>query len=169
MKPWRRPVPRATVATVPRRKRALFLDFGGTLTVLRDNRTLVDADGHPVLQPNVGETLARVCPAFDACFIASNQGRIGRGEISEAEVRRRFAWVNERLGRPFTDWRFCPHLDADGCPCRKPRPGLFLDLAVVHGIDLQLSTHVGDSEKDRTAAAAAGIPTFIWAPEFFGW
>jgi len=42
-------------------------------------------------------------------------------------------------------------------------------MAAVHGIDLGLSTHVGDSEKDRTAAAAAGIPIFIWAPEFFRW
>ena len=83
-------------------RRALFLDFGGTLVALRDNRTVVDGSGNPVLMPNVPETLARRRPGFDLCFIVSNQGRIRRGEIDEAEVRRRFAWVNERLGRPFT-------------------------------------------------------------------
>jgi len=31
------------------------------------------------------------------------------------------------------------------------------------------STHVGDSEKDRDAAAAAGVGTFVWARDFFGW
>src|SRR5262249_2162910 len=108
-------------------------------------------------------------PAFDRCFIVSNQARIGRGEIDEAEVRRRFAWINERLGRPFDDWRLCPHGDDDGCACRKPLPGMFLDLAAAWSLDLAASTHVGDQDKDRDAAAAAGIGTFVWAKDFFGW
>lgn len=150
-------------------KRALFVDFGGTLVLLAEGRTVVDAEGHPVLLPNVPEAVARARPGFDACFLVSNQARIGRGEISDAEVQRRFAWLNERLGFPFTDWRICPHDDGDGCPCRKPRPGMFLDLAAAHGIDLAASTHVGDSWKDQEAAAAAGILSFIWARDFFAW
>ncbi len=82
-------------------------------------------------------------------------------------MRRRFDWANARLGHPFTDWRLCPHEDAHGCACRKPRPGMFLDLAAVHGIALAESTHVGDSEKDRAAAAAAGIHDFQLAVDFF--
>jgi histidinol phosphatase-like enzyme len=46
---------------------------------------------------------------------------------------------------------------------------MFLDLAQAHGIDLAASTHVGDSPKDRDAAAAAGLGAFVWAAEFFGW
>ena len=150
-------------------QRALFLDWGGTLTQLRDNRTVVDADGNPLLMPGVEATLARVRERYAACFIVSNQGRIARGEISEAEVRRRFGWANERLGHPFTDWRLCPHEDADGCACRKPRPGMFLDLAAARGIALADSTHVGDSDKDRVAAVAAGIKDFQLAADFFAW
>jgi len=150
-------------------RRALFLDWGGTLTQLRDNRTVLDTEGHPLLMPGVAETLARVRTDYAACFIVSNQGRIARGEISEREVRRRFAWANERLGGPFTDWRLCPHEDADGCACRKPRPGMFLELAVAYDIALRASTHVGDSDKDRAAAHAAGIADFRTAKEFFGW
>ncbi|HUG38130.1 MAG TPA: hypothetical protein VML54_14325, partial [Candidatus Limnocylindrales bacterium] len=78
---------------------ALFLDFGGTITRLRENRTVVDETGSPVLMPNVPETIARVRATFDGCFLVSNQGRIARREITEDEVRRRFALVNERLGR----------------------------------------------------------------------
>jgi len=148
-------------------RRALFLDWGGTLAVTRDNRTVVNDEGNPILAPNVAETLARVRPRFDLAFIVSNQARIGRGEITEAEVRRRFAWANGQLGGPFTDWRICPHGDADRCACRKPRPGMFLDLAAAHQLDLASSLHIGDSTKDRDAAAAAGIP-FMWARELFG-
>jgi len=156
-------------APVPGRKRALFLDWGGTLAVTRDNRTVVDASGHPRLAPNVAERLARERSAYDACFIVSNQARIGRGEISESEVVRRFQWADAQLGRPFTDWRLCPHGDDDGCACRKPLPGMFLDLAHAWDLDLPHSTHVGDSTKDRDAALAAGIGTFVWAKDFFGW
>jgi len=148
---------------------ALFLDWGGTLARARDNRTVADAEGNPQLMPNVMATLARVRPSFDRCFIVSNQARIGRGEIDEAEVRRRFAWTNERLGHAFDDWRLCPHGDDDACACRKPLPGMFLDLATAWSVDLTASTHVGDRDKDRDAAAAAAIGTFVWAKDFFGW
>jgi histidinol-phosphate phosphatase family protein len=150
-------------------RRALFLDWGGTLALTREGRTVLDAAGHPVLMPNVAATLARERPAYEGCFIVSNQARVARGEIDAAEVRRRFAWANARLGGPFTDWRLCPHEDADGCPCRKPRPGMFADLATAHGLDLARSTHVGDSWKDEAAAAAAGVGTFAWARDFFAW
>jgi D-glycero-D-manno-heptose 1,7-bisphosphate phosphatase len=156
-------------ARVPGRVRALFLDWGGTLAVTRHNRTVVDDQGRPVLAPNVGPTLDRERPRFDACFIVSNQARISRGEISEGEVLRRFAWANEQLGRPFVDWRLCPHGDEHACECRKPRPGMFLDLARAWSLDLGASTHVGDSDKDRAAALAAGVGTFVWAKDFFGW
>ena len=62
-------------------------------------------------------------------FTRRNQARIGRGVIGDDEVRRRFAWLNDRLGGLFTDVRLCPHGDDDACACRKPRPGMFLDLA----------------------------------------
>lgn len=151
------------------RKRALFFDWGGTLAVTRANRTVVDASGHPRLAPNVAERLARERPGFDACFIVSNQARISRGEITEAEVLRRFRWADEQLGRPFTDWRLCPHGDEQRCACRKPQPGMFLDLARSWNLDLAGSTHVGDSGKDRDAAIAAGVGTFVWAKDFFDW
>ncbi len=136
---------------MPGTKRALFLDWGGTLALTQDNQTDVDAAGNPILMPNVARVLA-----------------LATGEISVAEVDRRVAWAHERLGRPFTDWRLCPHTDEDGCDCRKPKPGMFLELARLYGVDLAGSTHVGDVEKDRVAAAAAGVGTFVWARDFFG-
>lgn len=148
---------------------ALFLDFNGTLVCARDNRTVVDTDSMPILLPRVAETLIQLRSTYDASFIVTNQRLIGRGQISATEVQSRLACVNERLGSPFTDWRFCPHSRVDGCTCRKPQPGMFLDLAATYSINLAASTHVGDSWRDAAAAAAAGISTFVWADDFFGW
>src|SRR2546428_4966890 len=153
---------------MPGTKRALFLAWGGTLAVTKDNQTPVDAAGNPILTPNAGRVLTRERPRFAVCFIVSNQPRGAGGETGVAEGARRGAWANERLGRPFTDWRLCPHTDEDGCDCRKPKPGMFLELARLYGVDLAGSTHVGDVEKDRLAAAAAGVGTFVWARDFFG-
>src|SRR3989442_16034255 len=114
---------------MPPAKRALFLDWGGTLALTENNRTVVDTAGHPVLMPNVGATLARERPRFDACFIVSNQARVSKGEISAAEVLRRFARANERLGGPFTHYPPFPPPDADGCDRPKPPPRRFLALA----------------------------------------
>jgi HAD superfamily hydrolase (TIGR01662 family) len=150
-------------------RRALFLDWGGTLVRTRNHRTVLDADGRPCVMPNVPETLARVRPDYDACFIVSNQGRIARGELTERDGRERFRWLHHRLGEPFTDWRICPHDDADRCPCRKPAPALFLDLAAAWDLELARSVHVGDCLKDCDAAGAAGVGIFRWAHEFFGW
>ena len=67
------------------------------------------------------------------------------------------------LRKPFDDWRICPHGEADACA---PRPGMFLDLAATHDVDFEVSLHVGDSQKDRDAARAVGLP-FAWAHDFF--
>src|SRR2546422_8928184 len=103
---------------MPPAKRALFLDWGGTLARTENNRTVVDTADHPVLMPNVGATLARERPRFDACFIVSNQARVSKGEISAAEVLRRFSWANEGLGSAFTHDRPVPPAEPDGCDCR---------------------------------------------------
>ena len=154
---------------MPGTKRALFIDWGGTLALTQDNnQTDVDAAGNPILMPNVATVLARERPRFDVCFIVSNQPRVATGEISMAEVDRRVAWANERLGRPFTDWRLCPHTDEDGCDCRKPLPGMLLKAAADHDLDLANSWMIGDSNGDVQAGKAAGCHTIRIATGILG-
>jgi D-glycero-D-manno-heptose 1,7-bisphosphate phosphatase len=55
----------------------------------------------------------------------------------------------------------CWHDDADGCTCRKPKPGLLLEGAGRHGVDLAKSFMVGDRWRDVEAGARAGCRT-VW-------
>ena len=57
---------------------------------------------------------------------------------------------------PLDDIRVCPHDDADGCECRKPKPGMLVDAALEHGIALERSFMVGDRWSDVEAGRAAG-------------
>jgi D-glycero-D-manno-heptose 1,7-bisphosphate phosphatase len=57
---------------------------------------------------------------------------------------------------PLDDFLVCPHDDKDGCDCRKPLPGLLLQAAQRHGIDLAASFLIGDRWRDIDAGHAAG-------------
>jgi D-glycero-D-manno-heptose 1,7-bisphosphate phosphatase len=51
---------------------------------------------------------------------------------------------------------YCPHAADMNCACRKPKPGLFDEIAARYGRDLANVPAVGDSLRDLQAAASVG-------------
>lgn len=51
---------------------------------------------------------------------------------------------------------------------RKPNPGMILDAAVQHNIDLSRSVMIGDKKSDMLAAQAAGVPQRLWLTDQAG-
>jgi D-glycero-D-manno-heptose 1,7-bisphosphate phosphatase len=98
-------------------------------------------------------------------FVVTNQSGIARGFYAEADLRALMDWVAQeavRAGGPIADWRFCPHGPADGCACRKPAPGMLLDLIAAWELDPANCLMVGDQPSDLVAAAAAGVPARLF-------
>ena len=92
-------------------------------------------------------------------YVATNQAGVARGRLTlEAllDIHRKMLDAVETAGGRIRDIRFCPHHPDDGCPCRKPRPGMLEDLAETHRLDLASGYYVGDSLTDLSAAEAAG-------------
>ena len=150
--------------------RGLFLDLAGTVLRLDESRELpLDESGAVIvgLLPGVAEKLAPIRDHL--IFIVTNQAKIKRGGLTMAAVETALTQLDHKLGEILTGWQICPHDDADRCLCRKPRPGMILELAEMYGVDLKTSTMVGDQKVDEQAAAAAGVATFIYAKDFFGW
>ena len=75
--------------------------------------------------PGVAEACAGLRRAGFVLVVVTNQPDIARGRQTRTEVDR----MHERLRSlvPLDDVFVCPHDDADGCACRKPRPGMLLD------------------------------------------
>ena len=112
------------------------------------------------------EGLARLSSIGDF-FIVTNQSGIGRGYYSEDQFHQFMGLMFDRLneyGVQIKDFRFCPHFSVSGsdvCICRKPSPGMLVDLIKVHGIDPCNAFMLGDMITDLEAGLRAGITNNI--------
>ena len=95
-------------------------------------------------------------------FIVTNQSGIARGYYSEDDFHNLMKYMIDELKKidiEITDYKFCPHHPniTGECECRKPKPGMILDLAKQYNIDIKNSIMIGDSLSDIKAAKNAGI------------
>lgn len=142
---------------VPALSRAVFLDRDGVL-----NRAVVkDGKPHPPqtaeefeLYPGAAEACAELRRAGFELIVVTNQPDVARGTQTAAAVNAMNALISN--GLPVQEVMTCMHDDADGCDCRKPKPGLLLRAAKSRGLDLKASFMVGDRWSDIVAGQAAG-------------
>jgi len=102
-------------------------------------------------------------------FVVTNQADIKRGRFTLRQAESALHELDAALGGILTAWQICPHDNEDGCECRKPRAGMIMELAAIHGVDLKASAMVGDQASDAEAARNAGLGRFVYARDFFGW
>ncbi len=141
-------------------RRAVFLDRDGVINraTVRDGRPCPPASADDLeILPGVADALRRLKEAGYLLVVVTNQPDVARGTQARAAVEA----MHRRLAAtlPIDDFRACYHDDGDGCVCRKPKPGMILDAARQHGVDLAASTVVGDRWRDIEAGRRAGCRT----------
>ena len=91
--------------------------------------------------------------------IATNQSGIGRGLFDLETLNnihtKMIKLIREKGGK-IPQIKFCPHLPSDNCNCRKPKPGMYLEIANELNISLSETIVVGDSLRDLEAAKIVG-------------
>lgn len=115
--------------------------------------------------PGALEAVARLNHAGWHAVVATNQAGIGRGLLDMASLNavhqamiRALVEVGGRLDAVF----FCPHAPEEQCDCRKPLPGMMLQIAERYGVALAEVPMVCDNLRDLKAAQAAGcVPHLV--------
>jgi len=125
----------------------------------RDGTIVVDVpyNGDPQLVqpvPQAKELLDELRAAGLKIGVLTNQSGIGRGMITDAQMRAVNARVDELLG-PFDGWFICPHAPDDNCECRKPKPKLVFDAARQWRMDSSHIVVIGDKPSDVDVARNA--------------
>lgn len=158
---------------------AVFLDRDDTLIA---NRTLPPpACPHPNWRPGdlADPDRVQLLPGvLDACrelkaagftlIVITNQGQVAHGSATIDDVNAtndRLAMLLHHAGSPLIDAVYsCPYHPAGSVPkyarehpTRKPRPGMILQAAQEHHVDLARSWLVGDAQRDIEAGLAAGL------------
>lgn len=143
-------------ATGPKR-RAVFLDRDDTL--IPDVPYLGDP-AKVTLLPGAREALLRLKQTGFLLIMVSNQSGIARGLITHDQVRAVNAEVARRLLPSALDAiYYSPDGPDEPSETRKPAPGLLLQAAKEHGIDLARSFMVGDKASDVACGRTAGCRT----------
>ena len=109
--------------------------------------------------PGALEAIARLCERGFYVSIASNQSCIEAGLLSTAELETITHRMNIEIvkaGGRLDGVYYCPHTTFARCMCRKPRPGLLLDIARRHAVDPASLIVIGDAMRDAEAAMAVG-------------
>jgi D-glycero-D-manno-heptose 1,7-bisphosphate phosphatase len=105
------------------------------------------------------EAIARLTQADYRVVVATNQSGISRGLFTTRtlfEMHDALQRAVMQAGGRIDAFFFCPHTEAANCQCRKPKPGMLLEVAQRFNVSLADSYMVGDALKDVQAAVAAG-------------
>ncbi|HTI26016.1 MAG TPA: HAD family hydrolase [Kutzneria sp.] len=95
-----------------------------------------------------------------AVGVVTNQSGVARGMLTLDAVLAVNRRVEQLLG-PFRAWQVCPHGQYDGCPCRKPEPGLVLAASATLGVPTNRITVIGHIGGDVAAGLAANARAIL--------
>ncbi len=135
----------------------VILDRDGTINYDADEHIKSPAEWRP-LEGSLG-AIARLTQDGYRIVIATNQSGIARGFFDTATLvaihdtmNRAVAQAGGRIDAVF----FCPHAQDSNCGCRKPQPGMLIEIGRRFNVSLRDVYMVGDQPRDLGAAAAAG-------------
>lgn len=143
-------------------RKAIFFDRDGVINeaIWRGNK----ASGPRSLDEwqwveGIHEAVTRLKAADYLIFVITNQPDIHRQVITRDLFDDFTQKLYDELG--VDDVSACLHDDIHQCHCRKPKPGLILDLAKKWDISLSASALIGDTDRDLKAGKAAQIFSII--------
>ncbi len=135
----------------------IILDRDGVIN--QDSDSYVKTVDEWIPLPGSLEAIVRLNQAGYHVVVATNQSGIGRGYYDLATldaIHQKMHQLLGKLGGHVDGIMFCPHTPDDNCECRKPKTGMYREIARRWGISLEGVPVIGDSHRDLEAAVAVG-------------
>jgi histidinol-phosphate phosphatase family protein len=146
--------------------RAAFLDRDGVINRKAREGEYVTRWEEMQILPRVAEAIALLNHGGFRVIVVSNQRCVAKGLITIADLEVMHQRMCDALasdGATIDAIYYCPHEQQPPCRCRKPQPGMLLDAARDHDIELSASWIIGDSQADVEAGRNAGCKTALLA------
>jgi D-glycero-D-manno-heptose 1,7-bisphosphate phosphatase len=142
--------------------KAVFLDRDGVINKKPEEGNYITSWDDFHILPGVADGIALLNRAGYVVVVVTNQRCVARGLLSVADLEKIHEQMSQtlsRAGAKLDGIYYCPHDYEPPCNCRKPAPGMLLEAAQVHEIDLRSSWMVGDSEIDMRAGVNSTCKT----------
>lgn len=144
---------------------AVFLDRDGLINVPPppEQRYLLHPDEFQ-LMPGIAGAIRLLNQKNIPVFVVTNQKGVATGRLTLetlSAIHARMVELLAEAGARVQGIYVCPHSETDGCTCRKPLPGMLLQAAEEHGVDLANAWMIGDQPRDAEAGKAAGCHTLL--------
>ena len=141
---------------------AIFLDRDGVICENRSNH--VKSWQEFRFLPEVKSSILALSQLGLPIIVVTNQAIVGRGVVTASivdEIHQRMVAEITASGGRIDRVIYCPHRPEDNCYCRKPKPGMLLQVAQDMNIDLPRSYFIGDAATDLMAAQQVGCRAFL--------
>ena len=140
----------------------IILDRDGVINQDSDNFIKTVDEFIPL--PGSLEAITKLKQAGYTVAIATNQSGIARGYYSAdvlQQMHDKLSSLLRQLGGSVDYIAFCPHRPDDNCECRKPKPGMYYQIAEHFNLSLEDVPVVGDSLRDLQAAQAVKAKPYL--------
>lgn len=110
------------------------------------------------------EAIARLNHSGYTVVVASNQSGLARGYFdieTLSAMHQKMDQMLAKIGGQVDAVFYCPHAPDDGCTCRKPKPGLLLQIGQRYNVPLKEVVYIGDSITDIKAANNANAQAVL--------
>lgn len=140
----------------------IILDRDGVIN--HDSPDFIKSPAEWIPIPGSLEAIARLNQAGYRVVIATNQSGIARQLFDIATlnaIHQKLHTLAQQAGAEIEAIFFCPHAAADHCDCRKPKPGMFAEIAKRYQVSLKGVPTVGDSLRDLQAGFVSGCVPYL--------
>jgi D-glycero-D-manno-heptose 1,7-bisphosphate phosphatase len=146
----------------PKKLTVVVLDRDGVINEDSPDYIKSPDEWHAI--PGSLDAIARLKQAGFEVAIATNQSGVARGLFSIDtlwEIHKKMLGEILEAGGYVKRIFFCLHGPDDQCECRKPKPGLLLQIAEYFACGFDRMIMIGDAARDLDAADAVGVRSIL--------